>query len=92
MFRDLVEGNHHEVALVHQWMRYLEVGLVNCPIVVKQDVDIDRAVGVFTIYRLSIYRFLPASHIAFNLLRQQKHLAWCLCGFTEYDGIREHVF
>ena len=42
----LAQGNHHEVALVHQRMRYLQVGLIDNKVVIEQDIDVDRTVVI----------------------------------------------
>lgn len=95
--RDLIERRHHEVAFMHQRMRNLQVWLVNRQVVIEQDVDVDWAVGIFSFWLFAIgyWLFSPtlmsASHVAFNLLCQQEHLAWCLGRFAEDDGIQELV-
>ena len=38
---NFVERNHHEVALLHQRMGNLQVGLVDGDVVIQQNVDID---------------------------------------------------
>ena len=68
-FEDFSQWNHHEVALVHQWMWYYQVFLVDFHVIVEQNVDVDDAVVIFTVHRL----LFPA-HIPFNLLCGFKHL------------------
>ena len=43
---DFIQRDHHEVALVHQRMRNLQVGLINHQIVIEQDINVDRTVGI----------------------------------------------
>ena len=39
-FEDFSQWNHHEVALVHQWMWYDQVFLVDFHVIVEQNVDV----------------------------------------------------
>lgn len=48
----LLQRSHHEIALFHQRMRYLEIGLIDDQIIYHQNVDIDDAVVIFSINRL----------------------------------------
>ena len=48
----LAKWFHHEVALVHQRMRNLQVWLVDRQVVEEQDVDVNRSVSVLTVRRL----------------------------------------
>ena len=42
----LFQGNHHEVALVHQRMGYLQIRLIDGQVIVKENVDVDRTVFI----------------------------------------------
>ena len=68
-------------------MRYNEVGLVNVHIVEEQDVDVDRAVVIHAVFRLTFAPQLP-----FYALRGLQHLAWREQCLNTYTGIKKLVF
>lgn len=69
---NFVQRNHHEVALVHQRMRYFEIGLVDGQGVVQQDVDVDRTVLVLA----GGERFMSSAQSALYLLCDSQYLIW----------------
>lgn len=59
----LYEWSEHEIALGDEWMGNLEVGLVDRPVIVEQDVDVDWTIVIDT-----ANRFLFSAQHPFNLL------------------------
>ena len=69
-------------------MGYLQVGLIDLPVIVEQDVYVYRPINILTIWAFTIDIFM-ATEVALNLLCQQKHLAWCLFGLAADCSIEE---
>ena len=67
---NLLQRFHHEITLLHQWMRDLEIGLIYHQVIYHQDIDVDDAVMVFASHRLH-----GAPHFALYALRSLQHLA-----------------
>ena len=79
LFHDLPEGQHHEVALMHQGMGNLQRGGIHGDIIIEQDVDIDDAVVVVYSW-LSIHHddgFPGTSHLPLYLLGYAKQQMRC---------------
>ena len=74
---NLPQRNHHEVALGHAGMRYLQVGLIDDEIVEEEDIDVDGAVVIFVCAAgLVVTGLAAAAELAFYLLSELKHLSW----------------
>ena len=68
--KNFAKRYHHKVALLHKGVRYNKVGLVNVHIVEEQDVDVDGAVVIHAVFRLTFAPQLP-----FYALRGLEHLS-----------------
>jgi hypothetical protein len=80
----LLQGLHDEVALMHEGMGNLEVGLVDGETVVEQDVDVDDAVVIDVIGGLP-----GAPHLSLYLLGELQYLARRKRCMAAYGGIKE---
>ena len=88
----LTKRNHYKVTLFHQRMWDFKVALVNGQIVVEQDVDVDRTVGVGDRSQESgVSRFLPATQLAFDLLGGFEKLTGSEFRFAEDDSIEKLI-
>ena len=82
----LLQRSHHEVALFHQRMRNLEIGLIDDQIIYHQNVDIDDAVVIFSIYRLQ-----GSAHLLLYPLGSLQHLTGSHGGENHHTGIDEVI-
>lgn len=86
MRKNLLQGRHHEVALMHQRMRNLQVGLINMYVIVEQDVDVDDAVTV-----IAVDRFPRTTQLLLNGLGYPQHLTRLERCLTADAGIEKHI-
>lgn len=86
MFKYLAERTHHEIALVHERMGYLQVGFVDVYVVVEQYVDVDYPVMILPADGLQ-----RAPHLTFDSLRGFKDSARRERCLHTYGGVDKHV-
>ena len=83
----LIQGNHHEVSLSHQRMGDLQVRLIHRQIIVEQDVDVNRTIGIAA----GGTRFGLSSQLTLDGLRQPQHLVRALLRQTKDGPVKETV-
>ena len=66
---NLAEWLHHEVAFLHEWMRYDKFWGIYFQVVIQQNVDVND-----TILVLAVDRFVFPTHLPFNVLSSFQHL------------------
>lgn len=83
---NLAQRFHDEVALVHQRVGNVQVGLVDVQVVVDEYVDVDGTVVILPVGRLALAAQLPL-----YLLGGGEHLAGCERGAAAHTGVEEPV-
>lgn len=83
---NLAQRFHDEVALVHQWVGNVQVGLVDVQVVVDEYVDVDGTVVILPVGRLALAAQLPL-----YVLGGGEHLAGCERGAATHTGVEEPV-
>lgn len=84
---NLAQRFHDEVALVHQRVRNVQVGLVDVQVVVDEYVDVDGTVVILPVGRLALAAQLPL-----YVLGGGEHLAGCERGAATHTGVEEPVW
>lgn len=83
---NLAQRFHDEVALVHQRVGNVQVGLIDVQVVVDEYVDVDGTVVILPVGRLALAAQLPL-----YVLGGGEHLAGCERGAATHAGIEEPV-
>ena len=83
---NLAQRFHDEVALVHQRVGNVQVGLVDVQVVVDEYVDVDGTVVILPVGRLALAALLPL-----YVLGGGEHLAGCERGAATHTGVEEPV-
>lgn len=83
---NLAQRFHDEVALVHQRVGNVQVGLVDVQVVVEEYVDVDGTVVILPVGRLALAAQLPL-----YLLGGSEYLAGCERGAATHTGVKEPV-
>lgn len=84
---NLAQRFHDEVALVHQRVGNVQVGLVDVQVVVDEYVDVDGTVVILSVGRLALAAQLPL-----YLLGGGEHLAGCERGAATHAGVEKPVW
>lgn len=83
---NLAQRFHDEVALVHQRVGNVQVGLIDVQVVVDEYVDVDGTVVILPVGRLALAAQLPL-----YVLGGGEHLAGCERGAATHAGVEEPV-
>ena len=88
----LFKGNHDEITLLHQGMRDFQVRFIDGKVIVKQDINVDRA--VFEYWSLMPLRGMRLflAQVTLDLLSHLQEPTGGKGSLAKDDGIQESVF